>query len=707
MSQSSTQNPLLDVSGLPPFEEIKSEHVVPAIESLINDNQLALENLLASLQSSSQQPTWENLVEKFEDREDRLTKAWSPVGHLNAVMNSEALREAYTKGIQLLTEYSTEVSQNETLFRAYEAILKSDEFNSLSIAQKKTITNSVRDFKLAGVDLSPEKKQRYGEIKQRLSELSTQFSNHVLDATQGWYKNLEDDQLLAGLPATAIEGAKQAAESKQLSGYVITLDIPSYLAVMTYADSRELREEMYRAYTTRASSQGLSVNETVDPLQWNNAPLIEEILALRHELANLLGFNNYAERSLATKMASSTAEVIDFLTNLANTARPAAQKEMQELKDFAKESYGIENLTAWDIAYYSEKRREAVFSLSEEELRPYFPAEKVIDGLFQVAEKLFHVSFEKDEGVTTWHPDTNYYSIKRDGKIIAGFYFDIYARENKRGGAWMDSCRVKRRVLNSASQLQSQPQAQAQLQIPVAYLTCNFTPPTQNTPSLLKHMEVTTLFHEFGHGLHHMLTAIDCPAVSGINGVAWDAVELPSQFLENWCWHEDVIPMISSHYQTGEALPKALLDKLLKAKNYQSAMQTVRQVEFALFDFRLHLEYDPNNPQDPQTILDQVREQVAVSIPPAFNKFQNSFSHIFAGGYAAGYYSYKWAEVLSSDAFSLFEEQGIFDRDASERFQQNILEKGGSEDAMDLFVAFRGREPSIEPLLRHNGISTQ
>ncbi|MGH1472010.1 MAG: M3 family metallopeptidase [Cellvibrionaceae bacterium] len=694
--ESTNKNPLLQEAALPLFSKIKPEHVVPAIQTIIDENRKALAEQLAQLK----QPSWDTLVVPFESREDRLSKAWSPVGHLNSVMNSEELRNAYTEALQLLTEYSTEVSQNKDLFRAYEAFSKSEECQLLSTAQKKTISNSVRDFKLAGVDLDEKNKKRYAEIKQRLSELSTQFSNHVLDATQGWYKHITDKEVLSGLPETATESAKQAAESKQLEGYVITLDIPSYLAVMTYADKRALREELYQAYSTRASSLGKSIDKNIDPKQWDNSPLITEILSLKHELSNLLGFNHYAERSLATKMASTPDEVLSFLTELAETALPAAKIEMEELKTFAKNEYGIDNVSAWDIAYYSEKRREAVFALSEEELRPYFPAEKVIEGLFQVAGKLFDVSFEKKPEVETWHKDASYYSIKRKGKEIAGFYFDIYARENKRGGAWMDECRVRRIADKSAVNVNG-------IQLPVAYLTCNFTAPTDSTPSLLKHMEVTTLFHEFGHGLHHMLTEIDCPAVSGINGVAWDAVELPSQFLENWCWQEEVIPMISSHYETGEPLPKALLDKMLKAKNYQSAMQTVRQVEFALFDFRLHLEYDPNNPQDPQKLLDSVRRQVAVSLPPEYNKFQNSFSHIFAGGYAAGYYSYKWAEVLSSDAFSLFEEQGIFDDDASLRFQKNILEKGGSEDAMDLFVSFRGREPSIEPLLRHSGISKQ
>ncbi|GAB1262676.1 oligopeptidase A [Aurantivibrio plasticivorans] len=680
-------NPLVEANELPPFQSITAEQVEPAIRALVEANRQSLESLLASIK----QPTWDSLVAPFEAQEDHLSQAWSPIGHLNSVMNSEALREGYTRALQLLTEYSTEVSQNPALYEAYQALADSEEYKSLSQAQQKTIEHSLRDFKLAGVALPAEKKARYAEIKQRLSELSTQFSNNVLDATQGWYKVINDEDELAGLPETALAMAEQAASSKNIDGYVLTLDIPSYLAVMTHADNRELRHEMYRAYCTRASSEGLAVGDK-DPGQWNNDELIRETLRLRHEIAQLLGFNNYAERSLATKMANTPEEVVSFLTDLAEKALPAAKQEFAQLTLFAKEHYDVEILEAWDVAYYSEKQRQAIFNISEEELRPYFPAAKVIDGLFTVASRLFNISFKKDETVETWHADADFYRVLRDGKAIAGFYFDIYARENKRGGAWMDECRVRRATADG-------------VQLPVAYLTCNFMAPTKEKPSLLTHNEVTTLFHEFGHGLHHMLTQIDCPAVSGINGVPWDAVELPSQFLENWCWEEEVIPLISAHYKSGEPLPKDLLDKLLKAKNYQSAMQTVRQIEFSLFDFRLHWEYNPENPRDPQALLDEVREQVAVTTPPSYNKFQNSFSHIFAGGYAAGYYSYKWAEVLSSDAFSLFEENGIFDSETATSFLENILQRGGSDEAMTLFTQFRGREPDIDPLLRHTGIS--
>ncbi len=683
---SSNSNPLLQQHELPPFDSITADHIVPAIESIIAANREALQQQLSNLQ----QADWPNLVAPLEEREDQLSKAWSPVGHLNGVKNTDEIREAYTQAIALLTAYSTEVSQNEDLFKAYQSLADSDAYQTLSRAQKKTVDNAIRDFRLAGVDLSEEKKQRYADIQQRLSQLSTQFSNNVLDATQGWYLHLESNQPLAGLPESAMAIAEQAAQQKQLDGYVITLDAPSYIAVMTHADDAELREQCYRAYVSRASADGKAVDANAK--DWDNTELIKEILSLKHELANLLGFANFAERSLATKMANTCDEVIGFLQQLVQASRPAAEKELAELKQFAVDNYQVKELQAWDIAYYSEKLRQHRYAMSEEELRPYFPASKVIEGLFTVVSRLFSVEIVVDDSITTWHKDAKFYRIKQQGKNIAGFYLDIYAREGKRGGAWMDDCRVRRI-------------SQGKVQLPVAYLTCNFSPPTDDRPSLLTHTEVTTLFHEFGHGIHHMLTQVDCAAVSGINGVAWDAVELPSQFLENWCWQPDVIPLISSHFQTGEALPKALLDKLLAAKNFQSAMQMLRQLEFALFDFRLHQEFNPDQPQDPQILLDDVRQQVAVLIPPAFNKFQNSFSHIFAGGYAAGYYSYKWAEVLSSDAFSLFEEKGIFDADTANSFLSNILQKGGSEEAMDLFVKFRGRAPTVDALLRHSGIN--
>ena len=679
-------NPLLENHELPPFADIEASHIVPAIEHIIAENRRDLQQQLTNLAA----PDWQHLVSPLEAREDRLAQAWSPVGHLNGVMNSAELREAYTNAIGKLTEYSTELSQNEKLFQAYQQLADSEAYQQLNTAQQKTVNNALRDFRLGGVDLPAQQKQRYAEIQQRLSQLSTQFSNNVLDATQGWYLQFDSAAPLAGLPESALAIAKQAAEQKNLKGYVITLDAPAYIAVMTYADDRELRQQCYRAYVARASDDGLAM-EGKNANDWNNTDLIAEILALKHEMATNLGFANYAERSLATKMATSTAEVLKFLQELVAASRPAALKEFAELKQFAADYYQAQDLQAWDVAFYSEKLRQHRYAISEEELRPYFPAPTVIKGLFEVAARLFNIDIQRDNEVTTWHPDAHFYRINRNGKKIAGFYLDIYARDNKRGGAWMDECRVRRQQGNN-------------IQLPVAYLTCNFSPPTNAQPSLLTHTEVTTLFHEFGHGLHHMLTTVDCAAVSGINGVAWDAVELPSQFLENWCWQSDVIPLISGHYQSGEPLPQTMLDKLLAAKNFQSAMQMLRQLEFAIFDFRLHLEYDPTNPNDPQTLLDEVRQQVAVFIPPAFNKFQNSFSHIFAGGYAAGYYSYKWAEVMAADAFSAFEESGIFDRPTAARFRSEILEVGGSRDFMEAYIAFRGREPTIDALLRHSGI---
>ncbi len=681
-------NPLLEEHDLPPFSAIEPEHVEPAIRQLIDENRAHREQLLAEVDT----PTWDNFVAPLEAEDDRLEKVFSPISHLNAVRNSDALRDAYNVCVALMTEYGTEVSQDRRLYDAFQAIADSPEYDQLSQPQRQAIDHALRDFRLGGVALEGEAKQRYGQIKKRLSELSTQFSNNVLDATQAWYKHFTDAADLEGLPKSALEQAAQAAQQKELDGYVITLDIPSFLAVMTYADDRALRREAYTAFVTRAAKEGKKADGS-SAAEWDNTAIIDETLALRHELAQLIGFNNYAERSLATKMADSTEQVLGFLTELAEKSRPLAEQDVAQLKQFAEEQ-GCTDLQSWDVPYYSEKLRQAHYDLSQEDLRPYFPAERVITGLFDVVKRLYDIDIVPVASFDSWHPDVRFYQIYKDGEQIAAFYFDIFARENKRGGAWMADCRVRRQTDDG-------------VQLPVAFLTCNFTPPVGDTPSLLTHDEVTTLFHEFGHGLHHMLTQVDVANVSGINGVAWDAVELPSQFHENWCWEPEVIPMISGHYKTGEPLPQHLLDKLLAAKNFQSGMQMVRQLEFSLFDFRLHAEYDPQNPKSPQQLLDEVRDQVAVIKPPAFNKFQNSFSHIFAGGYAAGYYSYKWAEVLSADAFSRFEDEGIFNRDTGESFLKEILQQGGSRPPMELFVNFRGREPSIEPLLRHAGINTE
>lgn len=675
-------NPLLSNPVLPPFSDIRAEHVEPAIEDLIQQCRDSLDEVVQ--QAQSQGVSWDNLITPLEEQDDQLSKAWSPVGHLNAVLNSDALRDAYTNSIAKLTAYGTEVGQNKALCDAYQALADSEEFSTLTREQRTSVEHALRDFRLAGVDLPEAEKKTYSDLKQRLSELSTQFSNNVLDATQGWYKQLDNAEELAGLPDNALALAKQAAEEKGESGYVITLDIPSYLAVMMYADNRALREEVYTAYGTRASDQGPTAG------QWDNAPLIDETLALRHQLSNLLGFDNYAERSLATKMAETCDQVESFLLELAEKSKPAAEADYEELKAFARDRDGLTDFQAWDQAYYSEKLKEQKYAISQEELRPYFPAEKVVAGMFDVVSRLFGIRIRQQEA-DVWHKDARFYEVEQNGEVIAQFYLDLYARANKRGGAWMDVCRTRR-------------QAPQGLQLPVAYLTCNFTPAVGDKPALLTHDEVVTLFHEFGHGLHHMLTKISTAAVSGISGVAWDAVELPSQFLENWCWEKSVIPMISGHYESGEPLPNELLNNLLAARNFQSAMQMLRQIEFSLFDFRLHRNYNPDNPRPVQEVLNEVRDEIAVSKPPAFNRFQNSFSHIFAGGYAAGYYSYKWAEVLSSDAFSRFEEEGIFNAETGQSFLQEILEMGGSREAMELFKNFRGREPNTEALLRHSGI---
>ncbi|MGZ8215799.1 oligopeptidase A [Methylomagnum sp.] len=676
-------NPLLESHDLPPFSRIKAEHVQPAVEQILADNRAAI----AALLEPGKTYTWANLVEPLEDLDDRLNKAWSPVSHMNSVVNSDELREAYNACLPLLSEYATEVGQNEDLYRAYHSLADSPDFASLETAQRKIIDNALRDFRLSGVDLPPAQKDRFKEIAQELSRLGSKFQDNLLDATQGWTKHIEDESLLAGLPDSAKLLARQTAAAQSKEGWVFTLEFPSYVAIMTYADSRELRQEFYTAYATRASDQGPNAG------QWDNGETMEKLLALRHEEAQLLGFANFAELSLATKMAPSTDEVVGFLKDLADRSKPHAQQDLAELRAFAAEHLGIESAESWDLGYASEKLRQHKYELSEEEVRQYFPAPKAVAGLFAVVEKLYGLRIRAVDGVEVWHPDVRFYEIQDDaGELRGAFFLDMYARPKKRGGAWMDECVTRRRVGDD-------------VQTPVAYLTCNFTPPSENEPALLRHDEVLTLFHEFGHGLQHMLTRVDYPGVSGIHGVEWDAVELPSQFMENYCWEPEALALISGHYQTGEPLPKTLLDKMIAARNFQSGMQMVRQLEFSLFDFRMHRDYDPALGGRVYPILNEVRQQVAVVIPPAFNRFPHSFSHIFAGGYAAGYYSYKWAEVLSSDAYSLFEEQGIFNPETGKAFMANILETGGSQKAMALFVAFRGREPEIDALLRHNGIT--
>jgi oligopeptidase A len=675
-------NPLLANTELPLFSQIQPEHVVPAIDQLLAEARATVESCL----NAADRYTWKNLIEPIENAEDRINKAWSPVSHMNSVVNSDELREAYNACLPKLSAYSTEMGQNEALFKAYKSIAESDEYAALDTAQQKIIRNTLRDFHLSGIDLDAEKKQRYKEISQELSQLASSFEENVLDATNAWTKLITNELDLTGLPASALAQARQTAEQNGQQGWMITLQFPSYHAVMTYADNRELRREHYEAYSTRASDQGPHAG------RWDNSEIMEKILALRHEKARLLGFENYAELSLTKKMAEKPDDVMNFLEDLADKSWRQARRDLAELRDFARTYYGVGDLQSWDIGYYSEKMRQHFYQLSQEEVKAYFPITKVLPGLFAVVEKLYGLRIAEIHEFDTWHPDVRFFEITdRNDELRGRFFIDLYARPKKRGGAWMDDCVGRKKIDDK-------------VQTPVAYLTCNFTPPTGSDPALLTHDEVTTLFHEFGHGLQHMLTRVDHLGVSGINGVEWDAVELPSQFMENWCWEKDALPLMSGHYQTGEPLPDELLNKMLAAKNFQSGMLMVRQLEFSLFDFRIHRDYDPARGGRIYETLNQVREQVAVVIPPAFNRFAHSFGHIFAGGYAAGYYSYKWAEVLSSDAFSLFEEKGIFDPETGNAFLTNILEKGGSEEAMDLFVKFRGRKPTIAALLRHNGI---
>ena len=677
-------NPLLAPNTtLPLFSKIQPEHIEPAITQLLDEARALVKERL----QATTDYTWENLIEPLENSEDKLNKAWSPVSNMNSVVNTEELRQAYNACLPKLSEYSTEMGQNEHLFTAYQIIANSKAFETLDKAQKKVIQNALRAFRLSGVDLNDEQKQRYKDISQELSRLASQYEENLLDATNAWSKLINHEQDLAGLPASAIAQAKQTAANLNQEGWMITLQFPSYQAVMTYADDRELRREHYQAYATRASDQA------PEHEQWDNSLIMQQILALRHEKAQLLGFNNYAELSLATKMADKPEDVLDFLENLADRSWRHARKDLADLNEFAKKHYGVNELHSWDLSYYSEKMRQHFYQLSQEEVKAYFPITRVIPGLFAVVEKLYGLQINEITDFDSWHPDVRFFEIHDEsGELRGQFYFDLYARTKKRGGAWMDDC-VGRKKFNGA------------IQTPVAYLTCNFTPPTGTEPSLLTHDDVTTLFHEFGHGLQHMLTKVDHLGVSGINGVEWDAVELPSQFMENWCWEQDALALISGHYQTGETLPNSLFNKMLAAKNFQAGMIMVRQLEFSLFDFRIHKDYDPEKGARIYEILDQVRAQVAVVTPPKFNRFAHSFSHIFAGGYAAGYYSYKWAEVLSSDAYSLFEEKGIFDQKTGKAFLTTILEKGGTEDAMDLFIQFRGRKPNIDALLRHNGIA--
>ncbi|MBH93194.1 MULTISPECIES: oligopeptidase A [Idiomarina] len=676
-----SRNPLLEQSQLPDFEQIKPEHIQPALKECIEHARQTIDDVLARGDFS-----WNGLIEPLTDADEKLEHVWAPVSHLNSVVSTPELREAHDSCLPLLSDYATYVGQHKGLFDAYETLRNSDEFAELTEAQQKLINDTLRDFRLSGVDLPADKKKRYAEISSRLSDLSSTFSNNLLDATHAWTCLITDESRLAGLPDSIKEAAKETAADQEKEGWLFTLDIPSYLPVMLYAEDRELRKDMYQAFVTRASETGPNGGK------FDNSAVMDETLALRHEMAKLLGFNDYAEMSLATKMAESSEQVLGFVKDLADKSVSQAKEEYAEVEAFAKEQ-GVEKMEAWDVPYFSEQLKQQRYSISDELLRPYFPEQQVLNGLFEVVKRLFGMTVSEQKDIKTWHENVRFFRIHdADGHLRGSFYLDLYARQGKRGGAWMADF-VGRRV-----------HADGELQNPVAFLTCNFSKPVGGKPALFTHDEVLTLFHEFGHGLHHMLTQVDTAGLSGINGVEWDAVELPSQFLENWCWEPEALALISGHYETGEPLPQELLDKMLAARNYQSAMQMMRQLEFSLFDMRIHHEFDESKGARISEILSEVREQTSVRIPPEYNRFQHSFGHIFAGGYAAGYYSYKWAEVLSSDAFARFEEEGIFSAATGRDFLQVILERGGSRKAGDLFQEFRGREPSVEPLLRHSGI---
>lgn len=673
-------NPLLNTHALPRFDQIAPEHIQVAVEKTLAEQRAAIEQLLQ--QSTF---TWDNLIAPLEAMEENLSRLWSPVGHLNMVMNNDALREAHDACLPVLSDFHTEIGQNQTLYQAIQSIRDSSDFDNLSSAQQKLIDDTLRDFKLSGVALDDDKKARYKDIAQRLSTITSEYSNNLLDATNAWSQHITDETELKGIPESSKAMLKQFAEQADKDGWLVNLQMPSYIAVMTYAENRELRENVYRAYSTRASEFG--------PAEQDNSPLMNEILALRHEKAQLLGFNNYAELSLATKMADSKEQVESFLLDLASRSRQQAEADYKEVKAFAA-AQGTASLEAWDITFWSEKLRQDKYAISDEDLRPYLPAEKVFDGLFSVAQKLFDVRIEATDYDHLYRDDIRFFSIfDADGSLRGQFFLDCFARQNKRGGAWMDVCRSRVESANGVD-------------VPVAYLVCNATPPVGDKPALLTHDEVVTLFHEFGHGLHHMLTQVSVTGLAGISGVEWDAVELPSQFLENWAWEKVALDGFAQHWQTGETLPQELFDKMTAAKNFQSGLMMLRQVEFSLFDLRIHHDYSPSKPNSfIADTLAATRAEVSVIQPPTFNRFQNSFGHIFAGGYAAGYFSYKWAEVLSADAFSAFEETAVFDTATGLRFKQEVLEMGGARTAAENFEAFRGRKPQIEPLLRHCGIA--
>jgi len=698
------KNPLLDFSGLPCFEAIRNEDITPAMDELLRDCRSVVE----AARKAATPPDWQDFVQPMVDVNERLARAWGQVAHLNAVVNTPELREIYNTNLPRITQYYAELSQDPVLFAKFKQIHESPEFSSLSQARKKIIENQLRDFRLGGAELPLADKVRFMQIQEELSALSARFSDHLLDATNAFSLFIENEQELTGIPEDVLEAAKQAAQTDPAitkSGWKFTLHAPSYLPVMQYADKRALREQMYRAYATRASELEMLAEGEASR---DNMPLIQRILQLRQEEARLLGYDCYAQVSLAPKMAQTPQQVLDFLSKLAARAKPYAAKDLTQLKQFAKEKLKLDELQAWDIAYVSEKLRIEQYEFSDQEIKQYFPENKVLPGMFKLVESLYGIRIqEADRPVQRWHDTVKFFDITNGkGELIGQFYLDLYARPGKRGGAWMDDAITRRRV--DVPEI-----GRSEIQTPVAYLTCNFSAPVTMDghlrPALFTHDEVITLFHEFGHGLHHLLTQIDELGVSGINGVEWDAVELPSQFMENFCWEWSVLQDMTAHVESGSSLPRALFDRMLAAKNFQSGLQTLRQIEFALFDMHLHTDFDPQGNQTVLQQLDEIRRQVAVIIPPEFNRFPNSFAHIFAGGYAAGYYSYKWAEVLSADAYSMFEENGagqVVNQHTGARFWNEILAVGGSRPALESFIAFRGREPSIDALLRHHGMAT-
>jgi len=671
-------NPLFQAISepLPDFDAIRPEHVLPALEQALQEARQCVAGLLTEKATG-----WRSLMQPLEAMDEKLSRLWGPVTHLNAVCDSDALRPVYQQGVAMMAEWQTELAQNKALYAAMRTLRNSAAYEAMSMEQQQVLQLALRDFRLAGAELTGKAKKRFKAIAMRSSELATRFEQHVLDATRAFELHLIDEQDIAGLPLSVREAARQRAQQQGKDGWLFTLDAPSYIPFMQHADKQILRKQIYTAYVTRASSGDM-----------DNAPVINELLALRQEAAGLLGYANYAEVSLASKMAASVDEVRNFLLQLAEKSRPFAEREMDELQEFANRQLGMPELCAWDIPYASEKLRQSLYDISQEELKPYFPESAVFSGMFALVEKLYGIRLRKTDA-PKWHETVRYFEILDDnGEKRAAFYVDPYARAHKRGGAWMDECIVRWRREDGS------------LQLPVAYLVCNFDAPVGDKPALWTHEEVTTLFHEFGHGLHHMLSEVEALGVSGIRGVPWDAVELPSQFMENFCWQREVVDMFARHYASGENIPDNLFQRMLAAKNFQSGMRMLRQIEFALFDLDLHSRYQTARGQSVQQLLDEVREAVAVLKPPAFNRFQNSFSHIFAGGYAAGYYAYKWAEVLSADAFAAFEEEGIASAETAQRFRREILAPGGSRDIMTGFVAFRGRSPEVDALLRHSGL---